>query len=53
MTLDEAYYDEHEVTAREARREVEKHGSNWTEFLQDVGTRDTYQAWDVLGWLGY
>lgn len=41
------------VTKAQARREVEKHGLTWVEFVIDVGDRETYQGREVLDWLGY
>ena len=41
------------VSRLEARREVEKHGADYYEFLTEVGERDMYHGSDVLGWLGY
>jgi hypothetical protein len=44
---------EAEVSADEARREIEKHGLEWQEFLNDVGMKDLYTGQEVLDWLGY
>ena len=52
-----ATYDEamagFEVTEKEARREVEKHGIDWQEFVEEMGRRDCYDSAEVLAWLGY
>ena len=53
MTLEEAMTEEAEVTHAEAIAEVERHGINPTEFLLEMGHKDSYQASEVLGWLGY
>jgi hypothetical protein len=53
MTFEEVYEERPRVGALEARREVEKHGSTWADFQKDCGTRETYDGWDVLAWLGY
>ena len=44
---------EAEVSADEARREIEKHGLSWQDFLNDVGMKDMYIGQEVLDWLGY
>jgi len=44
---------EAEVSADEARREIEKHGLEWQDFLNDVGMKDLYTGQEVLDWLGY
>lgn len=41
------------VTKREALAEVEAHGVDPEEFLEELGNRDTYAGADVLAWLGY
>ena len=52
-----ATYDEamagFEVTKEEARREVEKHGIDWEEFVDEMGRIDCYDSAEVLAWLGY
>ena len=53
MTLDEVFNGRMTVSQDEARREVIKHGADWTEFVQDNGERQTYRARRVLEWLGY
>lgn len=52
----ETYYDSAEgitISPARARKEVEKHGAEWVEFLQDVGEKEYYDAQEVLNWLGY
>lgn len=44
---------EAQVSQDEARREVERHSSDWAEFLAEVGDRPEYRGAEVLGWLGY
>jgi hypothetical protein len=51
MTYDEAI--ETSVTKREALAEVEAHGIDPEDFLEDMGNHDTYAGSDVLAWLGY
>lgn len=41
------------VTASQAKREIEKHGCEWSEFVQDCGDKATYSGKTVLDWLGY
>ncbi|EXF95768.1 hypothetical protein HK44_020435 [Pseudomonas fluorescens HK44] len=41
------------VSREEARREIDKHGSSFVEFMQDIGDREEYSGEEVLGWLGY
>lgn len=52
-----ATYDEamagFEVSEKEARREVEKHGIDWQEFVEEMGRKDYYDSAEVLAWLGY
>lgn len=36
-----------------ARREVENHGLDWQDFIDEVGNRAEYLGSDVLNWLGY
>lgn len=52
MTYYESAEDMTISTAR-AKREVEKHGSSWADFIADVGEQTEYEAQDVLSWLGY
>lgn len=42
-----------DVTPQEARREVEKHGAKWDEFVREVGNKPKYSGKEVLDWLGY
>ena len=51
MTYEDAI--ESEVSALEAKREIEKHSANFDEFLEDVGDKKTYTGQEVLDWLGY
>ena len=51
MTYDEAI--ETSVTKREALAEIEAHGIDPKDFLEDMGNHDTYAGADVLAWLGY
>lgn len=41
------------VSKKEAQREVAKHSCEWTEFVAEMGDKQTYKGADVLGWLGY
>lgn len=59
LSLEEAMEGE-ECTAAEARREVERHGQSWAEFVADNRAsiygdpeRCTYNTARVLEWLGY
>jgi len=50
------YYESAEgytISKERAKKEVEKHGSSWEEFVQDIGLRDIYVAQAVLAWIGY
>lgn len=51
MTFDEAM--EAMITAGMARREIEKHGLAWADFVAEYGERQHYRGRDVLVWLGY
>ena len=44
---------EYVVTKYEAKEEIEKHFSNFNDFLNDIGDKKTYKGSDVLNWLGY
>ena len=44
---------EEEVTPMEAKQEIEKHGLEWSDFIQDVGQKPMYTGLEVLTWLGY
>lgn len=42
------------ITRRRALEEIKSHGVNDTdEFYRDLGDRDSYEAQEVLRWLGY
>jgi hypothetical protein len=43
------------ITKARAYKEFKAHGAacDWAEFIAWAGDRETYQAEDVLGWLGY
>ena len=50
------YYESAEgmtISKERAKKEVEKHGSSWSEFLLDNPEKGEYDAQDVLAWLGY
>lgn len=51
MTVQEAF--EMEVTAFEAKLEVEQHGCSFEDFQKEVGDKNSYSGEEVLGWLGY
>jgi hypothetical protein len=51
MTYDEA--TEATVTKLEALAEIEAHGINPEEFLEELGNHDIYSGAAVLVWLGY
>lgn len=53
MTYDQIEIERPIVTAAEARREIERHGAVWTEFIDERGERGEYDALSVLHWLGY
>lgn len=42
-----------EITARQARAEIEDHGLAWADFVEEVGLKQTYTGREVLDWLGY
>lgn len=52
-----SYYESAEgytISKERARFEVvNKHNSDWDEFLVDMGEHDSYDAQSVLAWLGY
>lgn len=41
------------VSREEARREIERHGCDWGEFVAEVIDREEYMGREVLEWLGY
>jgi hypothetical protein len=50
------YYESAEgekITKARAIQEVNRHGCNVAEMFTDIGERDTYDAQEVLDWLGY
>tara|TARA_R110000772_G_scaffold241361_1_gene353665 strand:+ start:43 stop:201 length:159 start_codon:yes stop_codon:yes gene_type:complete len=50
------YYESAEgevINSRRAQREVEAHGLDFDEMLDELGIKPTYKAQDVLDWLGY
>jgi hypothetical protein len=51
MTYDEA--TDATVTKLEALAEIEAHGIDPEEFLEEMGNYDTYARADVLAWLEY
>lgn len=44
-----------EVTKARAYKEFQSHGAemDWEEFVSSEGEHETYDAQDVLSWLGY
>lgn len=42
-----------EVSKHEATIELRKHGFTFAEFAAECGDKATYDAWEVLEWLGY
>jgi hypothetical protein len=55
FTAEEAYDDRSiRMTRAAAMRTIDSHdGEGLAAFDSEVGVRDSYVAWDVLGWLGY
>lgn len=50
------YYESAEgvtISKERAKKEIEKHGACWDEFMQGMGLRNSYEAQAVLVWLGY
>lgn len=50
------YYESAEgmtISKERTKKEIEKHGSNWLEFVEDMGDNASYDAQAVLAWLGY
>ena len=50
------YYESAEgmtISKERAKQEIVKHGSNWLEFIADMGDSVNYDAQAVLAWLGY
>ena len=41
------------VSATEAKREIEKHNLEWADFIAEAGRKSTYTGKEVLDWLGY
>lgn len=51
-----SYYESAEgmtISKERTKKEVEKHGACWEEFLLDNPEKDEYDAQEVLAWLGY
>lgn len=44
---------EAEISRKRAKREVERHNTKWTEFLEDIGDKKIYTGREILDWLGY
>ena len=50
------YYESAEgytINKERTKQEIAKHGSNWLEFIADMGDDESYDAQAVLAWLGY
>lgn len=50
------YYESAEgitISKERTEQEIAKHGSNWLEFVADMGDNASYDAQVVLAWLGY
>ena len=43
----------YEVTRAEAKHEIELHCLKFSDFVSDVGFKNTYKGSEVLNWLGY
>jgi hypothetical protein len=41
------------TAAARAKKEITSHGADWTEFVCQIGSFETYDAGSVLLWLGY
>lgn len=41
------------VSAKQARREIARHGLSFDEFTAEKGLRENYRGATVLDWLGY
>jgi hypothetical protein len=52
MTYNEAM-EGHSVTRRQAFAEIEDHGLDVAEFIEDCGDSAHYNSREVLEWLGY
>lgn len=51
-----SYYESAEgetISRKRAQKEVSAHQADWSEFIAECGDRDTYDAQEVLRWLGY
>lgn len=54
--METSYYESAEgevISQARAQQEIAKHSASWSEFLEDCGTSETYDAQAVLAWLGY
>lgn len=50
------YYESAEdiiISQSRAKKEIEKHGANWDDFIEECGEKADYDAQFVLRWLGY
>ena len=41
------------ISYKRTKQEVENHGVDWQEFLDEYGSQEIYSAQSVLIWLGY
>ncbi len=53
MTYDEAIEEELVISRARAELECQKHHTDFSELLVELGDRPEYSARDVLIWLGY
>lgn len=53
MTYQEALDDNPTITKADAKRLCRDHSVPFVELLAELGDHETYQARDVLHWLGY
>lgn len=44
---------DYEVTFKEAKAEIKAHSLEMADFVEEVGSQDTYTGQQVLDWLGY
>jgi hypothetical protein len=42
-----------DITPKIAKREIERHGVKWEEFVAEVGEKPVYTGKEILDWLGY
>ena len=51
MNYEEAL--EYERTAQEAKNYIRRHGLSFSDFAEEIGSKEIYTGSELLNWLGY